>query len=146
MFDSTDSTMGVGTHKFRSLSGSQSSWCRATTSMAGTELWSVSHPLQANSRCQDGALTVSGKARQGQRMLFSSLNSTSRAISKLNRYYLKNITCRGAFHRPLLTRKNVDWRKGFPQAPRKGRKGVYCYLTGSCSSTQESWCWRIQTE
>lgn len=61
------------------------------------------------------------KARQGQRML-SSLKSTSRAISKLHRYYLKNTTCLGAFHSPLLTRKNVDLRKGFPQAPQKGRK------------------------
>lgn len=61
------------------------------------------------------------KARQAQRML-SSLKSTSRAISKLHRYYLKNTTCLGAFHSPLLTRKNVDLRKGFPQAPQKGRK------------------------
>lgn len=67
------------------------------------------------------------KARQGQRML-SSLNSTSRAVSKLNRYYLKNTACLGAFHSLLLTRKNVDLRKGFPQAPWKGRKGVSVLL------------------
>lgn len=28
-----------------------------------TETFSVSHPQQANSRCQDGALTVNGKGR-----------------------------------------------------------------------------------
>lgn len=88
------------------------------------------------------------KARQGWRML-PSLTSTSRTISTENRYYPENTICLGAFHEPLLSRKKCRPGKGISTGSMKrkeGREENALHLTGSYSSTQESWSWGIQTE